>query len=316
MTTQIAKTPGYLAILICACFGAASNAYGQANRDADLDARITRQTTNVDNDRHSENYGFEVIVTAPILYTNFAVQTISDELISRQGDWHFAPDVLLKWTHQFDWVKLTVGADVFADRYLKQTLASEDALVGTVKAAFTDGRSDLFVPYLSYTGAMDFQPWLAKRDDTLHDFAAGFSSAIGFDGSGAVIPYKKANMTGDAYLRFDARIGQRLADPTDFENRFAVATLQIGYFLNREIEVSISPQLKARWYDNYFGDVRRDFNAGALLFVAWTPDWLRKMVHGAEIDFTANLERNFSNLPEKTYTRWEAGPSVVFRARF
>ena len=75
-------------------------------------------------------------MTAPILYTNFAVQTISDELISRQGDWHFAPDVLLKWTHQFDWVKLTVGADVFVDRYLKQTLASEDACwSGTVKAA-------------------------------------------------------------------------------------------------------------------------------------------------------------------------------------
>ena len=52
-------------------------------------------------------------------------------------------------------------------------------------------------------------------------------------------------MTGDAYLRSSTPAsGSASSDPTDFENRFAVAaTLQIGYFLNREIEVSISPQL-------------------------------------------------------------------------
>jgi hypothetical protein len=95
-----------------------------------------------------------------------------------------------------------------------------------------------------------------------------------------------------------------------------VASLQVGYFVNRELEVSITPALRARWYDDYFGDARRDFNASALLLVAWRPDWLRKLVHGAEIDFTANLERNISNLPEKTYSRWEAGPTLVFRTKF
>jgi hypothetical protein len=315
MTTQNARTLGHLAITVCAFVGAATNAYGQSrDHDIDLDSRRAQQS--LDTERPGQSYGFEAVLTAPILFTNFAVQTATDELISRKGDAHFNPDLLLKYTHEFEWLKLTVGADVLMDRYLTQTAASEDALIGTVKAAFTDGRSDLFVPYVSYTGSMDFLPTFSRRDDTLHDWAAGFSSSIGLDSSGGFIPYRTAYSTGDTYVRFDARVGRRLSDPRDYQNTFAVASLQVGYFVNRELEVSITPALRARWYDDYFGDARRDFNASALLLVAWRPDWLRKLVHGAEIDFTANLERNISNLPEKTYSRWEAGPTLVFRTKF
>ncbi len=316
MKTQNAGTSGYLAVMVCALVCTATNAHGQSrDHDIDLDSRRAQQNVSLDTDRPGQNYGFEVVFAAPILYTNFAVQTVSEELISRKGDAHFNPDLLLKYTRQFEWLKLIVGADALMDRYFTQTAASEDAFVGTVKAAFTDGRSDLFVPYVSYTGSIDYLPTFSRRDDTLHDWAAGFYSAVGLN-SGSFVPYREAYSTGDIYVRFDARAGRRVSDPRDYQNTFAVASLQVGYFVNRELEVSITPALRGRWYDDYFGDVRRDFNASALLLVAWTPDWLRHLVHGAEIDFSVNLERNISNLPEKTYSRWEAGPTLLFRTRF
>jgi hypothetical protein len=317
MIAQHAMVLATLAIIGCAPVYVAGNAVAQsAEHDIDLESRRAQQGAGLVTERPGQAYGFEAVVTAPILYTNFAVQTATDELISRKGDAHISPDLLLKYAHQFEWLKLTVGADLLMDRYLTQTAASEDALIGTVKAAFTDGRSDLFVPYVSYTASMDFLPTFTRRDDTLQDWAAGFSSAIGRTSGGGWIPYRTAYASGDSYVRFDARVGRRLSDPSDFQNVFAVASLQVGYFINQELEVSVTPALRARWYDDYFGEARRDFNAGALLLIAWTPDWLRRKVHGAEIDFTANFERNISNLPEKTYSRWEAGPALVFRAKF
>src|ERR1700744_4939115 len=317
MRTRNVTTRGYVAALVLVSLCAASGAYGQsADRDLDLDSRANRQSAISNADGHSTGAGFEFILTAPLLYTNFATQIATDELLSRKGDAHFYPDAQLKWSHQFDWLKLSVGVDLATDRYLTQKSANEDTITSGVKLAFTDGKSDVFVPYVSYASYIDFLPLFSRRDDTLQDFAAGFSSSIGLDGSGNVVAYSKANQAGEGYTRFDARVGQRIADPRDFENKFISASVTFGYFVSPELEVSISPLAKAKWYDDYFGDARRDLNLNALLLVAWTPPWLRDLAHGAEIDFTATIERNFSNLAEKNYTRWEAGPAVVFRVKF
>ena len=317
MRTRSATTRDYLAAIVLVSLCAASSAHGQStDRDLDQEARANRQSATSNTDSHSAGTGFELIVSAPLLYTNFATQIATDELLSRKGDAHFYPDVALKWSHQFDWLKLSVGVDLAMDRYLTQKSANEDTINSGFKAAFTDGKSDLFVPYVSYASWVDFLPLFGRHDDTLQDFAAGFTSSIGLNGNGSVIPYKKATQDGDAYIRFDARIGQRIADPRDYENKFVSASVQFGYVVNRELEVSISPMVKAKWYDDYFGDVRRDVNVNTLFLVAWTPPWLKDMARGAEIDFTATIERNFSNLAEKNYTRWEAGPGVVFRVKF
>jgi serine/threonine protein kinase len=102
--------------------------------------------------------------------------------------------------------KLSALVDAGIDRYLRQSTANEDTVYASVKASFTDGRSDLLVPYVSYTPSVDFSPTFHREDDTLHDFAAGLTSGIGVR-AGRRIRYADAIDPGDVSLGLDLRAG-------------------------------------------------------------------------------------------------------------
>lgn len=307
--------------LALTCLILTGAAYAQSSRDRDLNTETGRgdgpsPALPSSDGKPTTHSGFELIVTSPFLYTTNAIQTSTGDVVSARADWHIDPDLLLKWSHQFSAFRITASGDVAIDRYARVREADTDTLLGSVKVDLTDGRSDLFVPFLSYQATVDFEPLFKRRDDVLHDLAAGFKSGVGFNSQGGVIAYRDAIDPGNSYVSVNIQGGRRFAYPRDLENTFFKATAIFGYIATKELELTASPQFRARWYPDYFGEPRRDFRPGVLLKAIWTPDWLRKILPRAEIDFTAEFQRNFSNLPEKAYKLWEIGPTVEVRWKF
>jgi hypothetical protein len=296
----------------------ATSAHAQSavDRDVGTDLRKDRQTlAPTAAEAAAAGQGFRLELTAPVLYTSNAVRESTDTLVTRKGDWHFNPDLLLRWSHQYSFVKLSAAGDVSVDRYFTQTSADEDTLYGYVKAALTDGRSDLFVPYALYAGTVDFNPTFASWLDTLHDLALGVTSGAGFR-NGRRILLADAVEPGDASIAVDLRAGRRLSHPRDFENTFVTLAVDASYVYDKTWTFTLSPKFRMRWYDSFEGSFRRDYRPSVILQATWTPDWLTRWVRRAEIDFTVTFLRNFSNLAEERFSEWDVGPSLTFAWKF
>ncbi len=224
---------------------------------------------------------------------------------------HFNPDLLLKWSHQFAALKLSASVDVSIDRFFTET--DQD---GGLTASFTDGRSDLFVPYLSYNVTAELRPDFGKTDDVLHSFSAGFVSGMAYRPGGGRIALRDPVRPGDRAIALDVSAGRRLADPRDFENTFAIATLDLSYVVALDWTFGFTPKLRVRWYDNFEGEFRRDYRLSCILRAAWTPAWLTRIVPAAGIDFTLSFLKNFSTLPRERFSPWEGGPAAALTWRF
>ncbi len=301
---------------------AAGNAQAQTrDRDQQFDLRRDREAIieaapEAEQRQPGPRRDFEIDLTAPVLYTTNPLLANTDTSRGAGPDWHFNPDLLLRWSHQYPSLKLSAAFDISVDRFFSQSSADEDSTFASIKLALGDGKSEGFVPYVSYTGIVDFQPDFHTRDDTLHDFALGFSSAIGLGSDGRVIQYRNATDPGATSFSIDLRGGRRLADPRDFENTFLVVALDVYYVLTNEWALGLTPKLRVRWYDNFGGEFRRDYKPSTVLKAAWTPDWLTTRVRGAEIDFTASFNKNYSTRESARFTEWEVGPTVALSWRF
>jgi hypothetical protein len=262
--------------------------------------------------------GWDLEVNLPIHWSSNAVQTFGEQSVepgAPQADWHVSPDVLLRYTHQFDWVKLSAKFDIGEDRYFQQITVNQDAAFATLKAEFTNGRSDLFVPYVAYTPEVDFLPLFAYWQDTLQDFYGGFTSGIGLH-KGKLIRFRDAVDPGDWSVLVDLSAGQRLASPKGFENTFFRASVDIIYVATPELSFWLTPAYRVRDYPDFFGDHRHDTRLSAVAKAVWTPDWLTGYLKDAEIDFEVAWYKNYSNLPFERYTVWEVGPSVLLTWHF
>src|SRR5262249_57806728 len=91
-------------------------------------------------------------ITIPADYTSKAFRATTEQVVNGKPDVHVHPDVALKYSHQFDWFKLTSNAGAGIDRYFEAKDADEDTLFWGGKLQFTDGKSDLFIPYIGYNG--------------------------------------------------------------------------------------------------------------------------------------------------------------------
>lgn len=271
----------------------------------------TPQTAGTDQD-------FRLVVTLPLYGTDNAISSTADATTGRQQlpDGHVTPDVLLRWVHQFSFVKLSASVDASVDRYFIHSDQDSDSLYATFKAAWTDGSSDLFVPYLAYNGTLDFGPGLAEWNDTLYSFLLGFSSGIGFDAAGRLIPFRDAVNSGDWSISLDAAIGKRLANPSAFANQFAIATVDVVYNVSPTLRFGITPSVRWRYYNDYFGAPRRDFRFVGYARAEWNPDWLTRLNPGAELQFGVSFLRNQSSLASANYSQWEGGPQLSLSWRF
>jgi hypothetical protein len=161
-------------------------------------------------------HGLRISLTLPVLATSNAAGPVGDAIgSSGQADVHVAPELLMRWTRQFQDVRLTATLDANSDQFLRTRSENGEQIFGSLKLAWTDGRSDRFVPYLAYTGTLDFSTVFARRDDTLHDFTAGFTSGFGLSAAGSVIPFRDADRPGDWSLSLDSRSAAGWRTPTN-----------------------------------------------------------------------------------------------------
>ena len=260
---------------------------------------------------------FRIVLTLPAYGTNNAIGSAADA--SGQAsppDGHVTPDLLMRWLHQFSFIRVSASVDASVDRFFQFSSLDTDTLYGTVKVAFTDGTSDLFVPYAAYTGELDFGPGFAQWNDTLHSFFLGFTSGVGIGADGRAVAFRDATDPGEWSISFDGAVGRRFAHPSDFANAFAVASVDIVYNASDTVRIGITPSVRVRNYGNYFGEPRHDVRWGWLARVEWTPEWLTKLNPGGELDFTVSFLRNRSTLSSANYSQWEGGPALVLSWRF
>jgi hypothetical protein len=277
-------------------------------------AGILAQGTGDDTSRKSKD--FELVLTVPFLYSSSVVRSDTDVVVGDTGDKHADPDLALEWSRQFSKIKLSTLVAATLERYAKVREANTDTFTASVKAELTDGRSDLFVPYFQYEQTMGFTPFFRKREDTLHDLALGFTSGIGFGKDWDLIAYSKADEPGRSSLKFDVQAGRRFADPRDLDRVFIEVNLDFVHTISEQWSVGVTPAFKARWYDNYFGELRRDYRPSVELKAEWTPGWLTKQLPEAAIEFIVLFERNYSNLADQRYKLWELGPTIILTSKF
>ena len=150
----------------------------------------------------------------------------------------------------------------------------------------------------------------------MRDFSVGFTSGIGFGRDGEIISYRRANRPGTSSIKLDAKGGQRFADSLELERLFFDLSVDFEHTFSRQWTVALTPAFKARRYDNYFGEVRRDYRPSVELKAEWTPEWLKKSIPDATFEFSIAFERNYSNVIDKRYKLYEFGPAIVLSSAF
>ena len=275
---------------------------------------IVAQTATDRTSRESKD--FEFVLTIPFLYSSSVVRSDSETAIGDSGDEHVDPDFAINWSHQFSNIKLQTFVAATLERYSTVHEADLDRLTAGVKVELTDGRSDLFVPYIQYESTMDFVPVFSAREDTVHDFAVGFSSGIGFGRDWKKIPYSEADDPGHSSVKFDIQAGRRFADPRDLDRIFVELSLDFAHTTSKQWAFVVTPAFKTRWYSSYFGEARSDYRPSIELKAEWTPDWLTIQLPDSAIEFSFLFERNYSNLVEKRDTLYEFGPTIILSSKF
>ena len=70
--------------------------------------------------------------------------------------------------------------------------------------------------------------------------------------------------SGDWSISLDAAIGKRLANPTAFANQYAIASVDVVYNVSPTLRFGVTPSVRWRYYNDYFGAPRRDFRFDTL----------------------------------------------------
>ena len=204
---------------------------------------------------------FTATLAMPLAFSSNVIGPAKDSVVANRGDWHLGPEVSLKWSQQHAAVKITSVLSASMDRYASVAMGDVDAVSASFKAAWTDGRSDLFVPYVMYKQSMYFEPLLRRREIGYFDGIAGVTSSIGLRG-GRPIPFADSSEAGDASISLDLRLGRRLSDEAAYGNVFVLARIDLTYNVSQSWEIEASPRFQIRWYDDYFGQARRDIRPG------------------------------------------------------
>jgi hypothetical protein len=265
---------------------------------------------------------FSLEFNLPVRYSSNVASPTTDSLLEHRADGYASLELVLKWSHQFDWAKLSAEIGAGMDRYFAVHDANLDSLFSTVKIQKTDGKSDRFVPYALLSSSIYYDPTFSIHEINFYDIAGGFYTGIGWRDKylvpniGSVIPYADAMEPGDVSVLFDFRVGRRQSDVSDYQNTFIQAKAELAYTFAKNWRAETAGKFRARWYNDYFGDRRVDYRPGASIGVFWSPDWLKVVVKRSEISLEFEAYRNYSNLPDKNYSLWELGPTLSLRTKF
>ena len=151
-----------------------------------------------------------------------------------------------------------------------------DRVRGFIHAtAWTNGRSDLFVPHTAFCVIIDYEPGFQTRDDTFYNFLVGFTSGVGISAKGGIIPFRESSGVGDWSVAVDVSGGRRLADPSDFQNYFGILVADVVYNLRKDVTLGFLSAVRVRDYSDYFAETRRDTFVAFQARVELTPKWSR-----------------------------------------
>ena len=270
----------------------------------------------------STDKDFTIGVDLPLRHSSSVASASVDSIVENHPDRHVTPEVYLKWSHQYAWLKASAEVGASIDRYFNSSDANMDGLHSSFKIAKTDGKWEYFVPYASISNEMFFLPTFKQADITYNDIMAGFYSGIAWRDKtlipyvDALIPYSEASEPGDVSVYFDVRFGRRMSDSTNYQNTFASGKVTAAYFISNDWRMEANASIRGRWYEDYNGEKRTDIRPSASLALTWTPDWLKKIVKRGELSLNLEYYRNYSNIIDKNYAIWELGPTLSLRTKF
>jgi hypothetical protein len=257
----------------------------------------------------------------PARYSSSVTSTSVDSVIEDRPDAHVTPEAYIKWAHQYDWFKVSAEFGASIDRYFKTSDANLDNVHTTFKFAKTNGKFEYFVPYFSLSNEMFFLPAFRQPDISYYDVIAGFYSGVAWRDQtlipyrDSLIPFSDAQEPGDVAILFDARVGRRMSDTTDYQNLFVQGRVTATYFISNAWRVESYMSMRARWYEDYHGERRSDLRPSASIAIYWSPDWLQQLVKRSEFSLNLEYYRNYSNIPDKSYSLWEIGPTLSLRTK-
>ncbi len=258
---------------------------------------------------------FSLTLNLPLLYTSSVLGANSDGITIDKPDWHVFLDAQLKWSHQFDWYRLTAYGALSADRYNEVRSADVNVAEGGLLAEMTTGKSDLFIPYLSYIGRTYLDRNFRSLDDTRHDFAIGAFSGVGWRDLRA-ISYSDAVAAGDQSLGVDLQFGRREANIRDFQHTFASFGLDYTHTFTPDFWVVLGPKVRVRWYEDYFDEFRRDVRLSVIAKAVWQPEWLTNVLPKSRLTFSVEHFKNTSTDEFNNYSLWELGASLRLSTSF
>ena len=270
----------------------------------------------------STDKDFTIGVDLPARYSSSVTSASIDSIIEDRPDRHVTPEVYLKWSHQYDWLKASFEVGASMDRYLKSSDANLDSVHSSFKIAKTDGKNEYFVPYASFSTDMFFLPTFKQPDITYHDAAVGFYSGVAWRDKeripyvDSLIPYSDASKPGDVSIIFDGRLGRRMSETTSYQNTFILGRVTAAYVISDTWRMEATASFRTRWYEDYHGEKRRDLRPSTSIGLVWSPEWLTKIVKRSELAVNFEYYRNYSNIPEKSYSLWEVGPTLSLRTKF
>jgi hypothetical protein len=260
----------------------------------------------------SSSRPFTLSLTIPWSYSTDVVGRDDERGASGKGDASTAPVVALKWSRQLESVRLTASASVEIERYLVLTSEDLDIVETSGKLELTNGKSDFFVPYVTYRAQSLMEPLFRGPADRRLDLQGGFTSGVGFRG-GRVIDLGRATRAGDRALELDVRAGRREGNRGSVEHWMTQARLKHTWVLTRELWFDMGPSVRRRWYDE---EARKDIRLAAVAELIWEPAWLTDVLPGSSISFAVERVRNWSTEPTSAYDYWEFGGQIKLSRRF
>ena len=102
-TLSVEEVDAAVALLACQSGGFAES---WLDRDGRTDLRRDGETQPSDS-KASPSKDFTIGLTLPTHYSSNVASASVDSLIANRGDGHVAPEFYLKWSHQYDWAKLS-----------------------------------------------------------------------------------------------------------------------------------------------------------------------------------------------------------------
>lgn len=151
-------------------------------------------------------------------------------------------------------------------------------------------------PYFDYTGLALFDGQFEDHSVTVHQFTAG-----------AVVSHQLD--VGNS-LTFDVSVSRRESSLAEIELQRATVAAKLKHSFDEDTSLTLLARGRYADFSGGANSGRVDKNVLASLAIS------RRLSKTLAADFGVSLERNWSNTEAKSYTVWEAGPSLAFSTSF